>query len=554
MNYLMFFSAFFVALTIWGQNPSYQWHTFYNVGTYGWQGGIGNGVATDGAGAVYVVGVTHNPSTFGSGAPIHSTAGQVTSGRTAFIIKFAPSGALLWYTLYTGPQGAAANAVAVDSTGDVYVTGDGALYGDGSQAARNSGGPQSMFVLKLNSSGQYQWHTCYGDGDTGLAIAVDKVQHRVYATGYKQCCTSFSAPVAAVREHVNGINDIYTLALDSAGTHLWHTFQGPGGGSGRAVGVDSGGNVVVGGGQNGQMVTLRLNGAGVLQTYLTWGSGEVRGVAVDGSDNLYFTGGSWPGWSGPSGQAPVHTCGPCGYSMFLLKTGPNLDYQLHALYSNNYDQIGQSVALDGAGLVYVTGRDPHYGGPGAFAANSLHDNLNQPGHYLAAFSTNLQYMWHTTYGAYWDDAHGVAVDGNRNVYVTGGSGQMWYGDGNTMPLAPQSGGDSVFVQKLSVAATPARLVVNRSLSRLNGQIQINISITNTGGSAAANVVLTTGRINATSGAPLPQTLGAVAAGATVQTTIAVPGSAGNTGAPATVTLAGSYSGGTFSSAGRVVLP
>ncbi|MBL8174281.1 MAG: hypothetical protein JNK48_06415 [Bryobacterales bacterium] len=554
MKFITIFLAFLFATAIGTpQQPTYQWHTFYNQGTYGWQGGNGHAVATDAAGNVYAVGSTHNPSTFAPGNPLHSVPAGM---RSAFIMKLSPAGALLWYTLYTGPQGASANAVAIDSTGDIYVTGDGALIGDGSQPPINAGGQQSLFILKLNSSGQYRWHTCYGDGDAGMGIAIDKTRHYIYVTGDKHCCTFFNAPVPAIREHVYGINDMFTIAIDSSGAHRWHTFHGPGAGTARAIATLADGSVVAGGRQNGQMVTLKLTMNGALAQYVTWGNGEVRAAAADASGNLYFTGGSWPGWTGSQGQPPVPNCVVCTYSIFLLKTGSDLGYLRHSLYSNNLQQQGDAIALDAAGRLYVTANDPHYGGPGPFPANSLHDNQNLPGHFLASFATaDLAYQWHTTYGAVWDDAHGVAVDANRNVYVTGGSGQSWNGDANASPLAPHAGGDSVFVQKFAIAPpTPARLSLTRSLSRTAGQIAVSITIANNGGITAANVVLTTGKINSTSGTPLPQSLGAVAPGASVTTLLTVPGSVGTSGAPATLSLAGTYSGGSFSSAGRVVLP
>ena len=59
--------------------------------------------------------------------------------------------------------------IAVDGSGNVYVTG----YSDATWTARqarvplhaHSGGNDDIFVLKLNSSGAYQWHTFYGSGD-----------------------------------------------------------------------------------------------------------------------------------------------------------------------------------------------------------------------------------------------------------------------------------------------------------------------------------------------------------------------------------------------------
>ena len=46
----------------------------------------------------------------------------------------------------------------------------------------------------------------------------------------------------------------------------------------------------------------------------------------------------------------------------------------------------------------------------------------------------------------------------------------------------------------------------------------------------------------------------VAAGASAQATVTVPGSAGASGAASSLTLSGTYTGGSFSSSARITLP
>jgi hypothetical protein len=53
---------------------------------------------------------------------------------------------------------------------------------------------------------------------------------------------------------------------------------------------------------------------------------------------------------------------------------------------------------------------------------------------------------------------------------------------------------------------------------------------------------------------LPQNLGAIAAGGSTTATVTFPTSLGNPGAAAVLSLAGSYSGGSFSSTSRIKLP
>ena len=103
-------------------------------------------------------------------------------------------------------------------------------------------------------------------------------------------------------------------------------------------------------------------------------------------------------------------------------------------------------------------------------------------------------------------------------------------------------------------ATPANLVVTKALSRTGGNVVVQITISNTGGTAAANVVLNTVKVGSATATPLPQNLGAIAAGSSAVATISVPASVGNPGAASSLTISGTYSGATFSSSARISLP
>lgn len=103
-----------------------------------------------------------------------------------------------------------------------------------------------------------------------------------------------------------------------------------------------------------------------------------------------------------------------------------------------------------------------------------------------------------------------------------------------------------------------QLVVTRSLSRdpSTGDIVLVATITNSGGAAASNVRLTVAKIGSTvTKTTLPQSLGTIAAGgAFTQVTVRFNGSVGLPGAATTVTLSGTYTGGSFATTARVTLP
>jgi hypothetical protein len=640
-------TIFLLAVAMPAQTPQYQWHTFHNWGTGGYVDTSWQGVATDAEGNIYTVGSTDDPANFASGSPIHSVANR---SAAAFVMKFDTSGTLLWYTFYTGFQGARAHNVALDSSGNVYVAGYGNL--DTGSDARHEGGGQSFFVMKLDGNGQYQWHTEFGDGDEAYGIAVDSARSYVYVTGDQHCCSGSWGDGTVLHAHTYGTNDIFVLALGTDGSHQWHTFWGPGNGLGRAVALDSDGAIYAVGRQDGKAVVLKLNAPG---SSAGWGSlawinyygtgGEAKGIVADTSGYLYLTGETYPDWNGPSGELPQHTCTVCASSVFLLKLTTGGTYVKHAFYSYNSRQFAQSIALDGRGMLYITGPEPNSNTSANQArtafdeGTALHDNGGVVGHFVAAFDTGLNYKWHTVYGAPYgtsstDAGKGITVDASRNLYVTGAAGAAWLGDDGTAPLSAYGGERDVWLQKFTIKSTPvitwakpadiqfgsalgtaqlnaaasvagtfayspaagtvlpagnaqtlsvtftpadtasyttatktvsinvaapaassaAKLVITRTVARTSSQIVVTVAIANTGGTAAQNVTLAAAKIGSTSATPLPQVLGTVAAGSTVSATLYFPGTAGAAGSTAALSLAGTYTGGSFSSASRVVLP
>jgi hypothetical protein len=104
--------------------------------------------------------------------------------------------------------------------------------------------------------------------------------------------------------------------------------------------------------------------------------------------------------------------------------------------------------------------------------------------------------------------------------------------------------------------TAAALAINTTFVRnaAAGLIQVTVVLTNTGSSVVNGVQLTLARIASTTGTPVPQSLGAIPPGGSATAVVAFAASVGAAGASSSLALAGSYSGGTFSRASRIVLP
>ncbi|MGO9899841.1 MAG: SBBP repeat-containing protein [Solirubrobacteraceae bacterium] len=147
-----------------------------------------NGIAVDSAGDAYITGYTASTN-FPTLDAVHPSCGDpgCTQGD-AFVAKLNPAGTL-GYSTYLGGSGAdEGNAVAVDGTGEAYVTGVtfSADFPTLSPEQLFTGGGRDAFVTKLNPAGNALVYSTYlgGSGDDyGYGIALDPAGD-AFVTGF----------------------------------------------------------------------------------------------------------------------------------------------------------------------------------------------------------------------------------------------------------------------------------------------------------------------------------------------------------------------------------
>jgi hypothetical protein len=150
------------------------------------------------------------------------------------------------------------------------------------------------------------------------------------------------------------------------------------------------------------------------------------------------------------------------------------------------------------------------------------------------------------------------------VYVPPAGTVLPIGNGQTLSVTftPADAADyttataSTTINVNAAPPTPSgvNLVVTKVLQRTGGNVVVQLTIANTGGTDANNVTLTSVKVGSVAATPLPQNIGTVGAGASAQATVSVPGSVGVSGAASSLTAAGTYTGGTFSVSTRITLP
>ncbi|RDE10710.1 MAG: hypothetical protein C4K49_12785 [Candidatus Thorarchaeota archaeon] len=347
-------------------------------------GGSGNdwarGIAVDNSGNAYVTGYTESTD-----FPTVNAYDSMFNGAVydCFVFKLSSAGNSLLYSTYVGGSSwDRSYGIAVDSTGNAYITGETLSSDFPALNAYDSalGGYADCFVFKLSSGGNALLYSTYvgGNGqDGGSAIAVNSTGS-AFVTGYTDS-TDFPT-VNAYNSTASETDDVFVFRLSSAGSMLYSTFVG---GSdtdaGCAIAVDSTGNAYITGetlssdfptvneydsnhgnayGGSGDVFVFKISSAGNTLLYSTFvGGGHHEygcAIAVDSNGNAYVTGETFSS-DFPTVNAYNSTFG--GYKdAFVFKLSSAGNTLLFSTFVGGSDEEGgYGVAVVNTGDAYVTG-------------------------------------------------------------------------------------------------------------------------------------------------------------------------------------------------------
>ena len=293
-----------------------QWATYY--GGENGRAEFAHGAQVDSWNNVYLTGYTN--STTGIAFNGHdSTLGRDSEDDDndndefdAFLVKFNPSGDLLWGT-YFGRQGFdRANAITTDPWDNVYITGqtESAFMGSSGHDMLYDG-KKDAFLAKFTNTGTLLWSTYYGgeEYDEGFSVATDAAGS-VYLAGSTKSNNDISHN--GHDNTFNGVWDAFLVKFNFLGTRLWATYYGGNSSDFSArVAVSKNDDVYLAGHtysetgiatNNGYDLSLNSN----IDTYLVrfniagerqWGTyfggnsrDYVSGITTDISANVYITG------------------------------------------------------------------------------------------------------------------------------------------------------------------------------------------------------------------------------------------------------------------------
>ncbi|HET9502407.1 MAG TPA: T9SS type A sorting domain-containing protein [Hymenobacter sp.] len=358
------------------------------------QAGIG-GRLYGGKTAVDANGNTLVTGFFSGTVVVGGTTLTSAGGDDIFVGKLDTNGNWLWVRGAGGVSSEQGLGVAVDASGNVFVTGSTYSSSQFGNITLNVSGTHT-FVAKLDAGGTWQWAkgTTGTSIDVGTDIATD-ASGNVAITGYTSRTANFGNTAITVS---GNYYDGYVAKLDGAGNWLWA--KGFGGSS----------------------------------------SDQGSGVAFDASGNVFVTG--LFSATAPFGSTSLTSAG--GYDIFVAKLAANGTWSwVKQAGGSGYDQ-GNDLALDASGNVWAIAS---YAGTGSFGSTSL-SSVGSDDIAVLKLTNAGAWSWAKSAGGPGrDQGSGIAIAPNGSALISGTfNGSLALG---STTLTSAGNGDNLVVASLS---------------------------------------------------------------------------------------------------------
>ncbi len=400
-------------------------------------------------------------------------------GEDCFITKLDPNGNFIWAKRIGGTEVTVGNAICLDDSNNVYITGYFTGTTDFDPDSLSSfymtglGVNKNAFIVKLDSSGNFGWaKAMLGDLSSGNCIAVDN-SGNVYTSGEGDSITDYDPGPATF--YLTGLTGTYISKLNRDGDFIWaksfnrvSSYEC----TSMSMALDSACNLYIAGYYEGtvdfdpdNINVTNFSANGDHDIYITkldstgdlsWiksigGSGydKAYSIKVDNLGNIYTTGYFANTVDFDPGPGVYNIL---GHNCFILKLDSTGSF-LWARAVGGYATQGYSIDVDNYGNVYTIGIfgsgdfDP---GVGIYTltTHGLYDmfisKLNDVGNFVWAKGIG---------GKEIDQVLSIKVDLNNNIYLTGFFQSDTIAFGSYVLTIPSSNSNNSFNAKIDCIST-----------------------------------------------------------------------------------------------------
>ncbi|MCU0799533.1 MAG: SBBP repeat-containing protein, partial [Candidatus Thermoplasmatota archaeon] len=360
----------------------------------------------------------------------------------------------LIYSTFIGGSGVDLGyAIASDSNGNVYITGE--TYDSATKYPTTPGAYDAthndnsdVFVTKLSSDGSSLIYSTYIGGsssDSGYGIAIDSTGCAYISGSTGNSDIDFPTTAGAYDTEYDGGNDAFVTKLSSDGSSLVYSTLLGGSGVDRGYGItiDLSGDAYITGytqdsttdfpttigaydpshnGDDDAFVTkLSSDGSSLIySTFLGGPYGDISyAIAVNSSGCAYITGVTY--FMYPTTTGAYDTSSNGGADVFVTKLGydgSSLTYSTFIGGSTSDEAYG--ISIDPSGNAYITGYTGSSDYPTTLGAYDTTYNEGEDVIVTKLSSTGSSLIYSTYIGgSHYDLGFGITVDPNGNAYITG---------------------------------------------------------------------------------------------------------------------------------------
>jgi hypothetical protein len=367
-------------------------------------------------------------------------------------------GPVQWSQKFGDAAGQYVHGMAVDSAGNLLLTGSFAGSVDFGGGALTSAGANDAFVVKLGPTGQHLWSKRFGAAQeqSGRSVTTDAAGN-VYVTGNFLGTVDFGGG-ALTSKACCFFEDMYVMKLDPQGAFVWAKAFGDGAAqTARSIVSDAQGNIVVAGDFQGDTdfgggVLTATPGGGIdlfVAKFTTAGGHlwskrygdaadqSAEEVTLDPGGNVVLTGNA--SGSIDFGKGPLTAPGAKS-ALIIAKLTPGGDTTWASMYGDDARGLGVDVGATGDVAVAGAFKGTIDLGGGKLSGGGSNDTV-----FVALFDGQGKHAWSHAYGSGSAQGTAVAVDGKGKVILGGTfSGGINFGPSNIT----SAGGFDAFLVKL----------------------------------------------------------------------------------------------------------